>query len=344
MKFGKFGVLLLCLLGAVVLILAVLSPALFTSNDKAPVNQVGHDAEQYWPLSAKGIVESVEAVEIASQHEGRVAEVFVDEGDAVKTGQLLIRLDRSKIDARIATAEASLRHAAAKRKEAETGYRREDTTAARHAVERALAIADEARRDFDRQQRLFSQGAVTRVARDRAEEAWQVAQADFKEAQAQLEKMQKGPRGEELAAARAEEEQARAELDYIKALANDCEVTSPIDGVVVNRYRDAAETVDIGTPMLALVNPGKLRVWAELEETDVGKVAVGQNIVVIVDAHPGQEFKGKVTKVYAAVQRKSQKTFDPVATFDINTQKIMIALDDYNGLVHGMSVTVRFLK
>jgi multidrug resistance efflux pump len=114
--------------------------------------------------------------------------------------------------------------------------------------------------------------------------------------------------------------------------------------MVIKRFRDSGETVEVGTPILTIVNPQKLRIWAEVEETDVGKVSVGQNVVVIVDAHPGQEFKGKVTKVYAAVQRKSQKTFDPVATFDINTQKILIALDDYNGLVHGMSATVRFIK
>ena len=121
-------------------------------------------------------------------------------------------------------------------------------------------------------------------------------------------------------------------------------MTSPIDGVVINRFRDPYETVDVGTPILAIVNPDKLRVWAEVEETDAGLVKVGQSVSVTVDAHPGKEFHGKVTKVYAAVQRKSQRTFDPVATFDINTQKILIALDSYDGLVHGMSATVRFLK
>ncbi len=121
-------------------------------------------------------------------------------------------------------------------------------------------------------------------------------------------------------------------------------MASPVDGVVINRFRNAGETVDIGTPILTIVNPGEVAYLGRGRRNRRGKVTVGQNVAVTVDAHAGKEFKGKVTKVYAAVQRKSQKSFDPVATFDINTQRILIALDDYNGLVHGMSVTVRFLK
>jgi len=344
MKFGKVGVLGLCLLGIAVLALALFAPSLFFGNGKTPINQAGQTLERQWPLSAKGAVESTEEVQLASKLEGQITELLVDEGDAVQTGQMLIRFDRSKIDARIAADEAALRYAAAKRREAETGYRREDTLAARHAVERTAAISDEARRNYERQQRLFSQGAVTSVARDRAEEGWQVAQANHNEAKSHLEKMLKGPRSEELAAARADEERARAQLEFARALANDYDITSPIDGVVINRFRNRAETVEIGTPILTLVNPATLRVWAELEESDVGRVAMQQNVVVIVDAFPGKEFKGKVTKVFAAVQRKSQRSFDPVATFDINTQKILITLDEYQGLVHGMSVTARFIQ
>jgi len=343
MKFGKTGILGLCLLGALALCLALVSPALFTSNGKPP-SQPPAPGEQRWPLAAKGVVESEQDVEIASKVEGQLVEILVDEGDPVQTGQLLARLERSKIDARTAATEAALRQATAKRSEAVSGSRREDIAAAQHALNRTTAINDEARRNFERQERLFSRGAVTRVTRDRAEEAWQIAQGDFNEARARLDKERKGSRSEEIAAARAEEDRLRAELNYSKALANDYEITSPIDGVVINRFRNAYETVEVGTPILMLINPDKLQIWAELEETDAGLVAVGQNVIVTVDAYPGKEYKGKVTKVYAAVQRKSQRTFDPVASFDINTQKLLVALDEYQGLVHGMSVTVRFLK
>lgn len=344
MSFGKTGVLGLCLLSVAVLILATLSPSILTNNNQGQVNQATQGGSRPWPMTAKGVIESEEDVQLASQVTGQISEVLVDEGDRVQKGQLLARLDRGKIEARIAAAEALLRQAAARSREVEQGYRQEDIAAALHTVDRASAINNEARKTLDRQERLFSQGAVTRVARDRSEEAWLVAQADLNQARAQLEKMQKGPRSEELAAAQAEQQRARAELSLLQVLLNDYQMSSPIDGVVINRFRDPFEAVDIGTPLLTIVNPEKLRVWAEVEESDAGLIKVGQSVSVTVDAHSGQEFRGEVTKVYAAVQRKSQRTFDPVAAFDINTQKIMIALDDYNGLVHGMSATVRFLQ
>ena len=344
MKFGKVGVLGLCLLGAIALILALLAPSLFFGNGKAPLNQAGPASVQAWPLAAKGVVESELDVEIASRVEGLVAEMLVDEGDRVTTGQPLVRLVKGRIEAQVAAAAAGLRQASARRKELETGYRREDVAAAQHALDRAVATSSEAHRNFERQQRLFGQGATTRVALDRAEEGWQVAAANLQEARDNLSKMKQGPRSEELAAARAAEERMRAEAQHFQELLSDFEMTSPIGGVIINRLRDVGETVDVGTPILTIINPEKLRIRAEIEETDVGKVTVGQSVSVTVDAHAGKEFKGKVTKTNAAVQRKAQKSFDPAATFDINTQKVLIALDDYNGLVHGMSVTVRFLK
>ena len=76
----------------------------------------------------------------------------------------------------------------------------------------------------------------------------------------------------------------------------------------------------------------------------MGQVVVGQPVEITSDAFTKKVFPGKVTKVFHSVSKKTQKTFDPLASFDINTQKIHVSLEDYSGLVHGMTVTVRFLK
>ena len=137
---------------------------------------------------------------------------------------------------------------------------------------------------------------------------------------------------------------AAAELKFTQATLQDYTILSPIDGLIIKRSAETGETVDIGTPLFTIIDPDNLRIWAELEETDAGKVINGQEVVVEADAFPGKQFKGKVTQVSSAVQRKQQKSFDPAASFDINTQKILIALDDYSGLVHGLTVTVLFIK
>ena len=62
-----------------------------------------------------------------------------------------------------------------------------------------------------------------------------------------------------------------------------------------------------------------------------------------VEAFRNKVFRGKVSKVFAVVHKKTQKSFDPMASFDINTQKIFIRLDEYTGLRNGMTATVRFM-
>lgn len=74
----------------------------------------------------------------------------------------------------------------------------------------------------------------------------------------------------------------------------------------------------------------------------MGRVTVGQLVEVTVEAFRDKIFNGKVIKVFPVVHKKTQKSFDPMASFDINTQKIHIQLDEYPGLKNGMTTTVRF--
>ena len=124
----------------------------------------------------------------------------------------------------------------------------------------------------------------------------------------------------------------------------DYAITSPIDGIVAERLREPGEAVDRGTPILRLVDPAKTRIRAEIEESDVGKVSEGDPVEVTVDAYPGKIYRGRVSRVFSVVRKRALKNFDPMASFDINTQKIHINLDDFSGLQNGMTVTVKFTK
>ncbi|MRR14288.1 HlyD family efflux transporter periplasmic adaptor subunit [archaeon] len=136
----------------------------------------------------------------------------------------------------------------------------------------------------------------------------------------------------------------KAEAEHYRSYLADHSLVSPINGIVVERIRREGESVDVGTPVLKLINPGKMRVRAELEESDVGKVKEGDAVDVTCDSYPGKVFSGKVKRVFPFVQRREQKTFDPIASFDINTQRIYLSLDDFTGLKDGMTVTLRFKK
>jgi multidrug resistance efflux pump len=342
MKGNRFALLLMAALAVLVVSLAVLSPRLW--KDKAPTIKADKITVENMPIAAKGMVESEEKLEVSNQVMGLIAEIRVNEGDQVEKGQVLAVLDNNKVMTRIRLSEAQLREARAHLKELETGSRQEDIEMAKSGAARSEIVWEKAKNEYERQNRLYQKQATTLVEFERAEEKKDVAAEDLREAKAHLDKLIKGARAEEVEQARAVVEKAASELNYYQALLQDYTITSPIHGLIAEKYRDAGETVDIGTPILKIVNPLRLRIRAQLEETDVGRVSEGQSVEVTVDAYRNKTYRGEVYQVIPVLKRFTLRVFDPSAGYDINAQNIYASLHDFSGLKDGMQVTVKFLE
>jgi multidrug resistance efflux pump len=177
---------------------------------------------------------------------------------------------------------------------------------------------------------------------NQALERLKIAESELSGADANLSKHRFGVRSEERDQARADRDRARADLQLVESTMKDYRVLAPISGIITERHKVTGEGADIGTPLFRVVNPQTFRIRAELEETDVGRVTEGEPVEVTVEAFTDKVYHGKVSKVFPVVRKKSQKSFDPMASFDINTQKIQVALEEYPGLRVGMTTTVRF--
>jgi|LGOV01.1.fsa_nt_gb HlyD family secretion protein len=340
MKNSRSTILILAGVVVVALVLWLLVPS---PQDKKLSTSNSESAQALQPkVTAKGVVESLEDIELGSRVASVIRSAAVDDGDRIEKGQHLLQLDDDKVRAQLAQARAMVREAKAGFKRLESGYRIEDVAIAKARVRQLESVSRQAEDEFSRQDRLYHKQAVTLLVRNRAEERMQVAAEDLAGARVNLKKLQTGERQEDLESARAAVARSMAELSYYQALLSDFTVKSPIDGVVSVRLREPGESVDIGTPLLKIFNPERLRIRAELEETEVDKVIVDQLAEVTCDAFPGKVFCGRVSQVFSDVRKKSQKTFDPMASFDINTQTLHVVLDDFGGLKHGMTVTVSF--
>lgn len=340
MKISRFGIILIIVLAAAVIALALFGPRLV---EKKPAQQEAARMQQPRNgITAKGVVESGQEIVLGSQVKGQIKRMLVSAGASVSKGQLLLEFDDEKALAQLQQSKAALAAAESRLKEVSSGYRSEDVAMAQTARQRAEAVHQEAKNEFDRQQRLYSKDAAARVDVTRAEEKLKVAESHLRESEANLQKHRAGMRREEVERARAERDRAAADLRYSEGLLRDYRVTAPISGLVAERLRDAGESTEVGTPLMKMFNPDLMRIRAELEETEIGKVATGQAAEVTADAYPGKIFEGSVTKVLPVVQKKTQKSFDPVASFDINTQEIHINLKDFSAFRNGMTVTVRF--
>jgi multidrug resistance efflux pump len=339
MKNSRFGIMVIVGLVGLAVIIALFGPLLVRKREGT--KDAGTPGAM---VTSKGIVESEEETELRSLVSGPVREMRVDEGDAVKRGDTLAIIDSAKISAKIAEAEAGVGEAGARLRQMEAGFRSEDVAMARERAGRAEAVYLRTSDEYRRQERLYQKDAVTLLERDRAEERMKVASAEWNEAKSSLRKFRKGERREDVDAARAALSRGSAEVAYYRALLADHTITSPINGVVTERIKKRGEMVDVGTPILRLINPDRMRIRAEVDETDAGKVKPGMKVEVVVDSSTGKTYRGGVTRVLPYVKRKAQKTFDPMASYDINTEQVYIRLDSFEGLKSGMTVTVRFLK
>ena len=341
MKNSRLGIFIITALIALSIGLAIIGPMLFRKQSTTAPKE-GQPAKSA-SVVAKGMIESEDEVEIMSRVSGTIAEMLVNEGDEIKKDQPLVVFEKNKITARLKTAEAGLLEARTRLRELKTGNRPEDIEMAKSTVERNKAVYEQQRDDYERLKRLFSKDAAASIDLERAKEKMNVSLQDLKGSEANLQKLRSGPRKEEIEQAEAMVQKGQSEVDYNKALLEDCTIYSPLDGVVQERFKNARETVDVNTPLLKIINDQRLRVRAEVEESDLGKVSVGQHAEVSTEIKD-KTYNGTVYKVSPVVKRKIQRTFDPMAAFDINTQTIYIRLDDYSGVRSGMSVTVRFQK
>jgi HlyD family secretion protein len=224
------------------------------------------------PVSQGDIVESVQStgtvqpltqVQVGAQISGRIAKVFVDFNSIVKKGDVLAEIDPTLLGA---TVEQNRAQAAAA--EAQLGR-----------TQAALATA---------------QVALSRAERLRAENL--ASQADVDQARGQRDVAEA-----EVAAARATIIQTKAQLSYSRTNMTYSRIYAPIDGLVVSRNIDPGQTVaaSFQSPVLFVIAQDlrRMRILAEIDEADVGKLAEGMRAEAAVDAFAGETFRGEVSQV-----------------------------------------------
>lgn len=136
---------------------------------------------------------------------------------------------------------------------------------------------------------------------------------------------------------------ARAHLKMAEALLSDMYITSPISGTVIAKYREPGESVKAGIPVLTLADQSAIRVRAEIDEDDVGRLALGQEAAITSDAYPGRMFTGKVIEIGQRVGQRSITLEDPSKISDAKILETKIAMPEAvkSDLKLGMTVDIR---
>jgi HlyD family secretion protein len=241
-------------------------------------------------VTATGKVRAQADVEISADVMGRIEELPVKEGNAVKENQLLVKIDDRS--------------------------RRMDVAQAKGSLLSAESGLEKARIDLDREKRLFQKGLssqaqldIVQNAHDQAEALVQVYQASLDRAQDQLDK---------------------------------CTIRSPMDGIVTKLNSEKGENVVLGT----MNNPGTvimvisdlsaMEIEAEVDETDIARAGIGQEVEISLDAFPDTTFRGEVIQIGNSPEATAFGTSDQVTNFMV---KILI-LDSVKDIKPGMTASV----
>ncbi|MEQ8742849.1 efflux RND transporter periplasmic adaptor subunit [Parasphingorhabdus sp.] len=265
-------------------------------------------------VSASGKLRALNTINVGSEISGQVTDVYVDFNSPVTAGQVLARIDPTRIEARVTQARAQVELARATLAQAEASIIRAETD---YAVQS---------RDYERQRQLADKGFVSKAGIDQAQNALASARAALSTAKAQAQ------------SGRAQIAQSTAELSSAQLDLNRTRIVAPTSGVVINKLVEPGTTVaaSFQTPNLFEIaaDTSRMQVEASVDEADIGQVRVNQTVRFTVDSYPDDTFIAKVGQI-----RKSATEAQNVVSY-----LVILDVDNKDGkLLTGMTANVEIV-
>jgi HlyD family secretion protein len=248
------------------------------------------------PLVLNGRIEAP-LVDLAPKVAGRVVEVRVREGDRVKAGEVLIRLDLGETALAVPRDRQAVQSAEARFRDLAAGSRGAEVAAAEADLADKLAALDLAIRELARQELLISRKVGTAQNLDRARAEVDRARAAVAASQERLRLVREGFRRWQTELARSEVDRARLVLEQSETVARENEVRAPDDGVILHRLAEPGQLLGPGQPGVTLAFADRLYVRTFVPETRLGAVRQGLAVAVRVDAFPGRTFPARVAEI-----------------------------------------------
>jgi HlyD family secretion protein len=244
-------------------------------------------------IEATGNIETIN-VTVSSKVNGEVISVLKDEGDKVHSGDTIMIIDPSVYQIKLHEAEASLLSAEAQLELAKSGARKEDIQQAEQMLKQAEVNFQSAENDKIRFENLYQSKSVSKKQYEEAVARYELMLAQLNSAKENLRKIQSIIRPEELKQAKANYDRIKANVELIKKNLNDCYVTSPIDGIIVKRFVEKGETVTNLSSLFRVSNLYQVELLVYVNEQDLGKVKLGQQVDITIDAFPNKIYEGKI--------------------------------------------------
>ena len=257
-------------------------------------------------VSASGKVYPEDERKVSSDVSGEVVDMYVEEGDSVRKGQLLAR-----VFADVLTSAKDRAASVVNQQQAQVG----NTEASLKAFEARLA---QAKLSYDRQKKLFDENVISRAEFEQAEGAYLTAKADLDAA------------GQTIRSGKASVQSAQASLTEAEKNLSRTSIISPMDGIVSllavkKGERVAGNSFSLGTEIMRVADMSKIEVRVDVGENDIPKVKIGDSAIIEVDAYNDRKFMGVVTQISSS--STSAQSVAATATGDVTNYKVYIRID-----------------
>jgi multidrug resistance efflux pump len=318
---------------------------LAVADDPAPALSPEEDPAVLF--SSPGVTEpKSRSLQIVSETVGTIRAIHVKAGDPVRKGQLLVELNNDLQKAGVELAEAALARTRADLERVRSWERPEERAIARAQYDEALASLHLAQFEWQRVEKMMNQNAASDKEVAAAKNALALAQARTDAAKKRWDLSEAGPRPEDLLKAEAMVRETEASLNAARATLAKTLLVSPIDGVVIYRYREPGETAmtDPPTPILSVGDRSELRVRVDVDEIDIGRLWLGQRVYVTAPAYGNKRFPGRVIHIEPTLGRKNFRTARPTERVDTKIQEAVVALDKADEVPVELQMIVWFLK
>lgn len=306
----------------------------------------------YWYIDYSKYIKTDDAhveadnVAISPKMMGRISQEFVQEGDSVRQGQLLVVLDSLDLAAQKNQAIANKLQAEASIAQAEAKYQLDLTN--NKVAEISLSKAQE---DFTRAKNQFKGDVITQEQYDHSNKALETAKAQLDASHSQAKVSNAQIKSTQAAVASAE-----AQISVIQSLLNNTKLYAPSDGVVGKRWLLPGDIAQPGQSIFTIINDRNLWVSIFLEETKMEKLHLGQSTIFTVDTYPDATFTGKIINIGSntAAQFSLIPASNASGNFTKVTQRVQLKisidgmtegkkLSDYP-VLSGMSAIVKIIR
>ncbi len=283
----------------------------------------------------------VRQVELAINGNERIAVLHVEEGDHIKKGQLLAKLETERLEAIVDRARAMLEVQKQIVARLEAGSRKEEIAKAKADVEAAVAQLADDKRTYERTAALHKTGTTTQQEVDDAQAAMDADAARVKSLEAARDLVIAGPRKEDIAEAKAMLKRYEAELAQTQHDLDDASLRSPCEGIVQDRILEVGDMASPSKPvyLVALVDPVWVRAF--ISEPDLGKIHEGMAASVYTDSFPDKAYEGWI----GFISPTAEFTPKPVETSELRTKLVyqvrVFVKNPNNELRLGMPATVK---